>query len=206
MNPSHYFTCKSIPNKFCAICGRWMQTNQSRKVTDKLKTAYLLIFRRKFPRKGRFVPEFACVTCSSNLYKWQKGKLASLPITKPSQWADPEYEEDCYFCQSQPPSRIKSGSRLATYSTTSSSKNAKKANRIVGRKRKIDTKDEEDEPDQDPPLKKVKVEDREDYVPPGSVKTEKTDTELMTQSEANNLVKSMTKDQAEVVLSKLKRK
>lgn len=136
MSSKHFSECQSNPNKFCVVCGSFVKPKKLRKVTSKMKDAYVSAFNREFPAKGRFVPEFMCTTCSANLYKWYKGKLPALSLIKPAKWVRAAKLEDCLFCPTKPNSRIIVGARRPLYPETSPSKRAKKVNRVRERKKK----------------------------------------------------------------------
>lgn len=127
---------------------------------------------------------------------------------KPAKWILPQNKIDCLFCQTLPVSRNKTGRRKPMYPSRSSVRQPKMANRRVGRN-KLDHGNSEvvrEEEILELPPARPDVEFIPRALARNKVQIEDTPVEALNQLEANNLVKEMVKDEAEVVLSKLKRK
>ena len=78
-NSSREFSCKCNPKFFCYICGLFNSSNQLRTFTQDLKKLYEDYFGFAYNpahENKPWTPSSVCITCSSNLHKWNTRKLA----------------------------------------------------------------------------------------------------------------------------------
>lgn len=92
-------TCKTSPDDFCYICGRYNPSKFKKKITRLHKRAYLSYFGIKIRNQDKqWVPHFVCNSCHATLLKW----MSDVPGTEfkfeyPMRWRQPN-GADCYFC------------------------------------------------------------------------------------------------------------
>lgn len=92
--------CKTPPDKFCYICGRYLLTSQCRTISVEVKKAYFLYFGCKLgDQEKTWAPHVCCVSCHVSLIQWLKGNRSSMPFAVPMIWREPtNHSTDCYFC------------------------------------------------------------------------------------------------------------
>lgn len=91
--------CKNSPNKFCYVCGQYIFKSQGKNVSEKVRNAYFLYFRRTVHQDKPWIPQLFCVSCYATLLSWLNGNKPSMPFAVPTLWREPSnHYNDCYFC------------------------------------------------------------------------------------------------------------
>lgn len=91
--------CVNHPDNFCYVCGKFTPKIQRRSITNLVKKAYKLYFDCALGDQDKnFAPHIACITCTTTLTEWMKGKRRAMPFAVPMVWREPTNHTDCYFC------------------------------------------------------------------------------------------------------------
>lgn len=92
--------CKSQPNSYCYVCGRFATTEQRTRITSESKQIYQAYFGCKLGDQDKvWAPHIMCKSCSVSLKRWLSGKLRSMQFAVPMIWREPtNHVTDCYFC------------------------------------------------------------------------------------------------------------
>lgn len=92
--------CINHPDNFCYMCGKFTPKAQRKAITDLIKKAYKLYFDCPLGDQDKnFAPHIACITCTTTLTEWLKGKRRAMPFAVPMVWCEPkDHFSDCYFC------------------------------------------------------------------------------------------------------------
>lgn len=91
--------CKTSPNCFCYICGKF--NLDKKEITKRHKRAYYAYFGVKIrDQKNYFVPHFLCFGCDRTLLMWMNGASGyEFKFEYPMHWRQPtDHETDCYYC------------------------------------------------------------------------------------------------------------
>lgn len=91
--------CKNKPNKFCFVCGQYIIQSQGKKVSEKVRNAYVFYFGRAIYQDKPWIPQLFCVSCYATLLSWFNGNKTKMPFAVPAIWREPSnHFHDCYFC------------------------------------------------------------------------------------------------------------
>lgn len=92
--------CKSHPDSYCYVCGRFTTIEQRVRITSETKQIYQAYFGCKLGDQDKpWAPHIMCKSCSVSLKRWFSGKLRSMQFAVPMIWWEPtNHATDCYFC------------------------------------------------------------------------------------------------------------
>lgn len=92
--------CRTLPEHFCYICGKYMISGENCNMTAKIQEAYQLYFKLSSNNgKRSFIPNFCCIKCKSSLLAWMRGSVKRMGFAVPMIWREPtDHVSDCYFC------------------------------------------------------------------------------------------------------------
>ena len=92
--------CKSHPDTFCYVCGRFTTVDQRKRITSEIKKLYNAYFDCKLGDQDKpWAPHIVCESCSVSLRRWFSGLLRSMPFAVPMVWREStNHATDCYFC------------------------------------------------------------------------------------------------------------
>ena len=93
--------CKTSPNKFCYICGKYILSGDSVEITALIEERFFKYFGIKLGDQEKdFAPHVICRVCSTNLpFNVVSWKTEEIAIQYPYGMARVEESlDDCYFC------------------------------------------------------------------------------------------------------------
>ena len=72
--------CKTNPNKFCYICGRYLMAKESVSISAQTTELYFKYFGVRLGDQNKsWALKVTCKSCPEMLRQWEVGKLKSLP-------------------------------------------------------------------------------------------------------------------------------
>ena len=92
--------CKSHPDSYCYVCGRFTTIEQRVRITSETKQIYQAYFGCKLGDQDKpWSPHIMCKSCSVSLKRWFSGKLRSMQFAVPMIWREPtNHATNCYLC------------------------------------------------------------------------------------------------------------
>lgn len=198
-------SCRSNPNNFCYVCGKFTPLGQSEKLSLNICRAYELYFDMTVKNQDKqWVPHVICTTCSRYLRDWLCGQRHSLPFAIPMRWKEQKnHLEDCYFCLNKTAGLNTRKKRKYNYVETESAQKPRPHDEQHPVPRLPIHKESEESTiatDSDTSFEGNEKSSDPDFIPSTS-----NEPHLITQFELNDLVRdlNLSKSQAELLGSRL---